>query len=212
MTQASRTALRRLAHRDGPGALAALAAPGDADDHAVLGMVHLDAGRWDAARTSLAQACAWGDVSPVTLLNLALAEDRLFPDGRERLLALADAHPHWDEPRLRLAESFRRAGEAESAKAQYRLALGLNPDRLEALLGLGAMLLTEGDAAAAQPLLRRCCGLAPDNAEAWDAFGIALGMTGQSGTAEAAFAKAQALRPSSLTIALRRATAAFAAG
>ncbi len=183
-----------------------------APDTAIPGLAHLQAGRWAEARADLLRACAFGDVSAVTRINLAIAEDRLSPDGRATLRAVAKAFPLWDEPPLRLAESHRRAGDVAEAIAQYRQTLELNPDRIEALIGLGILLLGSGDPATAQTLLLRCCGLTPDNAEAWDALGLALSMTQESGLAEAAFAKAQALRPHSLTIALRRAGAAFAAG
>ncbi len=212
MTAAARVAMEWLSRQDTGAALAVLERPIDSEDHAALGMIHLAAGRWDPARSHLAQACALGDAQPVTLINLALAEDRLSPAGREQLRALARAHPFWDEPPLRLAESFRRAGEAEAAMAQYRRVLDLNPDRPEALVGLAVLLLGAGEPARAQPLLLRCCGLRPDDAEAWDALGIALSATGDAALAESAFGKAQALRPHSVSIALRRAGAAFAAG
>ncbi len=212
MSLAADRALRMLAANDAAGAAAALAEPEDAADHAVLGMVKLEAADWAGARAHLVQACALGDVTPVTLLNLALAEDRLGTGGQARMQALAAAHPGWDEPPLRLAESCRRHGDATGAMAQYEQVLELNPNRTEALLGLAVLLLASGQPERAQTLLLRCCGAAPAMAEAWDALGIALSQSGDCGPAEAAFARAQNLRPHSITIALRRAAASVAAG
>ena len=212
MSEAAQQAMALLAGNDRLAAAAALSSPIDAADHAVLGMIKLDAAAWDAARSHLLQACALGDMTPVTLLNLALAEDRLGPDGRRRMAALAETCPLWDEPPLRLAESYRRAGDDAEAIVYYEQVLDVNPDRTEALLGLAVLLLATGDAERAQSLLLRCCGVAPGLAEAWDALGVALTQTADSRMAEAAFARAQTLRPDSVTIALRRAGAALAAG
>jgi predicted O-linked N-acetylglucosamine transferase (SPINDLY family) len=211
MTVLAQRALVQLAASDALGALATLAAARDGADYAVLGMAHLQAEHWDAAYAALRQARERGDGSPVTQLNLALAEDRVGLDGRARMRALARHCPDWDEPLLRLAESLRRAGEATLASAEYERALERNPNRTEALLGLGVLSLTGGDPGRAQVLLLRCCGIAPRIAEAWDALGIALLATGDAALAESAFAEAYRLRPGSITIALRRVEASCAA-
>ena len=143
MTALSQRALAQLSGNDNAGALATLADASEAAEFAVLGMTHLHAERWPAALDALRQARALGDGTAVTQLNLALAEDRLGLDGRARLRALARLCPEWDEPRLRLAESFRRAGEAVLAAAEYERALDCNPNRTEALLGLAMLLHLE---------------------------------------------------------------------
>jgi len=212
MSALAHRAMAQLAASDAPGALLTLAAPTEAAEYAVLGMAHLQAERWQAALAALRQARALGDGTAVTQLNLALAEDRLGLEGRARMRVLARHCPDWDEPPLRLAESFRRAGEAALAAAEYERTLERNPNRTEALLGLGALCLTTGDPERAQILLLRCCGVAPRLAEAWDALGIALLATSDAAVAESAFAEAQRLRPGSITIAVRRIEASCAAG
>lgn len=212
MTALAHRAMAQLAACDAPGALATLATPTAAADYAVLGMAHLHEERWDAALAALRQARALGDGSAVTQLNMALAEDRLGLDGRARMRALARHCPDWDEPPLRLAESFRRADEAVLAMLEYERVLECNPNRPEALLGLGVLCLGAGDAVRAQVLLLRCCGVAPRQAEAWDALGFALLATGEAARAESAFAEAQRLRPDDVGMALRRVEAACAAG
>ena len=212
MSALAHRALAQLAASDAPSALATLATPNTAEDYAVLGMAHLQSERWDDALAALRQARSLGDGSAVTQLNLALAEDRLGLDGRARMRALARHCPEWDEPVLRLAESLRRVGEVTRAAAEYERALECNPNRIEALLGLGVLCLTGSDPERAQVLLLRCCGIAPRLPEAWDALGIALLASQDAGLAESAFAEAQRLRPDSVTIALRRVEAACLAG
>lgn len=176
------------------------------------GIACLAGGDWVGAQAVLAAALAEGDESGPTLLNLALAEDRLGQDGRARMRAAAARWPQWDEPPLRLAESYRRGGEPVPAMDAYAQALAINPNRHEALLGLGALMVTIGEPARALPLLLRCCARTPEVAEAWDALGIALRGTGEAAAAEQAAAEAQRLCPDNLGFALRRTGAALAAG
>ncbi len=176
------------------------------------GIACLVAGDWAGAQAALAAAADAGDQSGPTLLNLALAEDRLGEDGRGRMRDLAAAWPHWDEPPLRLAESYRRGNEQVPATDAYERALAINPNREEALLGLGALRLMLGEPASALPLLLRCCARAPARAEAWDALGIAWRATGDPQAAEAAATEAQRLQPDDLGMAFRRMEAAVACG
>ncbi len=176
------------------------------------GIACLAAGNWAGARVAFAAAVAAGDRSGPTLLNLALAEDRVGEDGRARMREAETTWPDWDEPPLRLAESYRRAEEIVPAADAYERALAINPNREEALLGLGVLRLRLGDAAGALPLLLRCCARAPARAEAWDALGIGWRAAGDPAKAEAAAAEAQRLRPDDLGIVLRRVEAAIAAG
>ena len=179
---------------------------------AARGVACLAAGDWAGARAALAAAVAAGDASGPTLLNLALAEDRLGEDGRGRMRAVAARWPDWDEPASRLAESHRRAGESLAAADAYAAALALNPNRGEALLGLGATLVLAGAPGPALPALLRCCARAPEQAEAWDALGVAHLAAGDAAAAAAAAAEAQRLRPGDAGFALRRVHAALAAG
>jgi predicted O-linked N-acetylglucosamine transferase (SPINDLY family) len=162
----------------------------------------------------LRAAAAIGDATPVTLLNLALAEDRTGDRdrARRRMQDLADRLPEWDEPKLRLAESLRAEGCREAAEQAYAAVLEINPRREEALVSLAVLRLGRGDAPGAMKLLLRCCGLAPDNAEAWDALGLALLRTGDAAGAAGAFAEALRAAPRWLDAALHLVDAACAAG
>lgn len=166
------------------------------------------------ALACLRAACARGDRSPVTMLNLAIAENRAGDGEQARRLMreLATLLPDWDEPKLRLAESLRRAGDASAAEHAYTAVLEINPRREEALVGSAALMIQRGDGAAAQPLLWRCVTINPDRAEAWDALGLALMLTREWEAAEAAFGEAHHLAPAMLSYALHLVEAAQAAG
>src|SRR6185312_10053434 len=99
-----------------------------------------------------------------------------------------------------------------AAPAEYEAVLEINPKRIEALLGLAALLMQRREPARAQMLLLRACGIAPDHAPAWDALGVALLLTGEAHEAESAFSQAQRLAPGDDAIALRRVEASVAAG
>ena len=103
---------------------------------------------------------------PADLLNRAIDLDRAggTQPGRAAMRRISEQLPDWDEPILRLAESHRARGGYVEAQAGYRDVLALNPNRREALLGLGALLLDAGEEATA-PLLH-CCGIAPRRPDA----------------------------------------------
>src|SRR5689334_5401828 len=125
------------------------------DVHAAIGVALLADGRFEEALAPLRLALAHGDAQPATMLNLAIAEDRAGDRAGARTLmrGVAVRLPDWDEPLLRLAESFRAAGETEDAEDAYRQVLALNPVRPEALLALGALLLQHGQPEEAHDLL-----------------------------------------------------------
>ncbi len=177
------------------------------------GIAFLAANEPADALIALREAVRFGDKSPTTLLNLAIAEDRAGDVSQARCLMheVAQRLPKWDEPWLRLAESFRAHGEYTAAEEAYTRVLELNPRREAALVALAGLLILRGDAAGAQPLLLRCCGIAPDRAEAWDTLGIALERTGEPALALTAFCEALRRAPASLEYALHRVGAAIMA-
>jgi protein O-GlcNAc transferase len=183
-------------------------------DLAARGTALLAMDRPADALPALLAVVAIGDATPVTLLNLALAEDRAGDRdrARQRMQDLADRLPEWDEPKLRLAESLRAEGRREAAEQAYAAVLEINPRREEALVSLAVLRLGRGDAPGAMPLLLRCCALAPDNAEAWDALGLALLQTGDAAGAAGAFAEALRVVPRWLDAALHLVDAVCTAG
>jgi protein O-GlcNAc transferase len=178
------------------------------------GIAFLAGNRPADALIALREAVRFGDTSPTTRLNLAIAEDRAGDVFHARCLMhkVAQDLPEWDEPWLRLAESFRSHGDNAAAETAYTKVLELNPQRAAALVALAGLLIVRGDAAGAKPLLLRCCGIAPDRAEAWDTLGIALTRTGEPALAYTAFCEALNRAPDALSYALHRVDAAIQAG
>jgi predicted O-linked N-acetylglucosamine transferase (SPINDLY family) len=203
-------ALELLQSGDPAGALARLAATDEPAQHGIRGMLLLANARPAEALTALRLATALGDATPVTMLNLALAEQHAGdPDRADCLMReLQQRMPYWDEPSLRLAESLRAAQQYPAAELAYARVLEINPRREEALVALAGLLLARGDPAEARTLLLRCCGIAPGRAEAWDTLGLALQRTGDAALAGSAYAEAQRLSPRTLEYALHRVAAA----
>ncbi|MGH7043392.1 MAG: tetratricopeptide repeat protein [Acetobacteraceae bacterium] len=170
-------------------------------------------GHVEALRVLRAAATA-GAVSPVSRLNLAIAEDRAGCAVRARRLLrdLAAQLPEWDEPLLRLGQSLRDAGRGAEAAVAYDQALERNPARPEALLARAALHLVGGENAAARGKLLRCCGVAPDRADAWDLLGHALRASGDIALAATAFGEASRREPHRLDYALHRAETSALAG
>jgi protein O-GlcNAc transferase len=194
----------------------------DGTIEAARGTVLLVAGRGEDAVQAFRAALAAGDNRPATLLNLALAQqsagDMLAASTLMRRMAAA--MPSWDEPRLRLAEALRASGDKAGAERAYQQVLELSPARIEALIGVGILLMQRGDGAAAQlPLLRACSEMVQQatsqpqlRAEAWDALGLALMQTSDFAAAEGAFMRARQMAPARLEFALHAADAARANG
>ena len=125
---------------------------------------------------------------------------------------LAESQPDWDEPLSRLAESLRTHGANADATGTYRTVLALNPNREQALLALGALLVDAGKSCQAVAPLLRCCGLAPHILDAWLTLGRAYTETEQPALALAAFTRARPLAPRSIALAHQIVAAALAAG
>jgi len=168
----------------------------------------------EQALAQLRAACAAGDRSPVTILNLAIARDHIgeHDDARAMMRKIAELLPDWDEPWLRLAESWRREGHTDRALKAYGEVLERNPRRHEALVAKGAILLQQHQPDQARSILLRGVGVNPDNPEAWDALGLALTRLGDIAMAESAFAEASRLQPQNVDFALHRVEAAASSG
>jgi protein O-GlcNAc transferase len=152
---------------------------------------------------------------PVHVMRL---RDAMALETEDRAAALATLHslavefPDWSEPWLRIADSHRRANDPALAEPAYGEVLQREPNRVEALIALGVILLGKGHAIAAQSLLIRACGRAPARAEAWAALGLSLIRTEDWRAAESAFAEARRLDPTRLDFIMHAANASVGAG
>ncbi len=181
---------------------------------AEAGVAALAEGRFVDALTILRAVVEAGGATPVTALNLAIAEDRAGDRHKARALmqSIAVQIPEWDEPVLRLAESLRADNDFGGAEEAYRHVLTLQPNRPAALIALGGLLLRRQECEETRELLLRCCGVAPNNPEAWFVLGLAIQGCGEPGRALSAFIRAQELAPDSLTFLLCGADVAMQAG
>jgi protein O-GlcNAc transferase len=140
--------------------------------------------------------------------------------ARDLMRSLAQRLPDWDDPALRLADSFRTHGDRAAAMDAYRTVLALNPNRVQALLALGALSIEAAcPRDALVPLLRccvaallRCCGVAPSNLDAWTTLARAYAAAEEPAKALAAFIRAQTLAPRSIPLLQQLVAATIGAG
>jgi len=138
---------------------------------------------------------------PAEQLNHAIDLARAGETGRAHatMRLLMDQLPDWDEPGLRLAESQRARGDPAAADA-FRAVLAINPNREQALLVMGVLLIEAGAPRVATKPLLRCCGLWPRNLDAWSTLGRAYTDLEEPALALAALARAQRLAPRSTAL------------
>ncbi|MGC9269735.1 tetratricopeptide repeat protein [Acidiphilium sp.] len=134
--------------------------------------------------------------APLSLLSHAI----LLEDQGAHVAARALMHkvtalvPDWDEPWLRIAQSWRGEGRRAEAIAAYDAALMRNPNRFETLLARGVLDLAEAPQNAVM-LLQRAAELAPDQHQIWHALGYGLTVLDQGAAAARAVAMAGRLEP-----------------
>lgn len=88
-------------------------------------------------------------------------------------------------------------GNKQTAMAALTKAVELDPNCVEAQIGLGKLLATSGDYAAAIDRLRKAAQLQPNNADVWLSLGIALGLAKQALEAEVCCRRCLELQPDS---------------
>jgi len=115
--------------------------------------------------------------------------------------ALADfdraitAWPHDADIHAYRGDALRLLNRAADARAAYQHALGLNPDHVRALNGLGLIAAQDGDARAALEYHDRALALDPGFAEAHNGRGLALSRRNDLAGALTSFTRAYALWP-----------------
>ena len=178
------------------------------------GLELLAAGAAAEALPLLKAAAQSGRDRPDILAGVALATEQSM--GRDQAAPLYRAlpllFPEWDEAALIWAEFLRRAGDLPGAEQGYAATLELNPHRIEALLGLGDLLIRRNCSRDAQIPLLRACGVAAERAEAWNSLGLAFAANKDFGVAATAFFEAQRREPRNYEYAMRRVEAAWRCG
>ena len=110
--------------------------------------------------------------------------------------------PSWDEPLIRLAQSYRVDGHVAEAKKLYLQATSLNRERVEPLLAYGVLALQGGDPHDGVSYLSRATELDPANHQAWHGLALTFGALGLQSAALHAIAMAGNLAPNALRYAI----------
>jgi predicted O-linked N-acetylglucosamine transferase (SPINDLY family) len=145
-----------------------------------------------------------GRMKAASVLADAVALDTGNTRKAARLLfqQAAALAPSWDEPLIRLAQSFRAEGHVAEAKKLYLQASTLNRERVEPLLACGVLALQGADPHDAVGYLTRATELDPANHQAWHSLALAFGALGLRSAALRAIARAGNLAPDRLHYAL----------
>ncbi len=177
------------------------------------GLALLAADRAAEALPLLKQAVHDRQATPKLLLGVAMATEQVHGAEQARGLfqALPALYQDWDEAHLRWANFLRREGSIEDAEQEYRAVLNLNPNRIEALLALGSLLISSNRGEAAQILLLQACGIAPERAYCWHGLGLAFAATRNFALASTAFSQAGRRDPVKYEYALLRVESAWRA-
>jgi CheY-like chemotaxis protein len=121
------------------------------------------------------------------------AEDAKKAADAKTTAKAADSEAEYARLIAQASKSF-TANKLQTAAAEYRKALVLNPEGAEALIGLG-MCLVDGNAAKAIPNLEKGLAKAPNNARAHSALGTAYWSTSRNAEAAREFQKYLDLEP-----------------
>jgi len=163
-----------------------------------------EAADWDAlmrdgAIAALRRALALrpGQAEAAATLAALLLEQPWSAEGPEMLRAALKLAPTDASLHVRLGQHQRHQGEAAAAAQSYRVALGLQPDLPQALLGLADALLAQGPDVQVLALIDRAMALDPTMplAQAAALKAVALHRLQRTDEAIAEWQKVLALRP-----------------
>jgi len=145
------------------------------------------------------------------VLALGYLEQWDDPASLEKAIQLLSALPRGSESArvqaalgrafLRSYELSRETAQAEKGRAAAERAIGLDPERPEALLTLGRLGTLTGRPGEGVEAIRKAIRMLPESADAELALASALDATGAKEEAEQAFRRAARLRPSSWVVA-----------
>lgn len=187
--------------------------PKDARARLLLGKTYLLMGQARAAEQALKRARKLGVQESEVLAPLGeayLLQGR-YQEVLEEVQAGEGAPAALQAAVLTLhARAELARGERDQAKAKFAEALRLEPENVQAVLGLARLALAERDYDTAGAKLDLALRLAPDNADAWVVKGELARQQGQVQEAKAAFTRAVALAPTNVVAHLGKATSHIA--
>lgn len=195
---------------------AARLAPDDAQAHYQLGLARRDAGEFEKAATSLERAAALNPISPKIAFSLGGVYGRLgrIDDSRRVLTAaerrrvrLSGLHSEVTPPNegalpigttrdhFNMAFAHAIDGRMEEAALELRRTVQIDPNRLDALMGLGRLYLETGNADSALPYMRRAVALDEGNLVSHMRLGWTYRELGRYHEARQAFGAASRVAP-----------------
>ena len=142
------------------------------------------------------------NAADVIAAGVALDAGNTRECARKLFQQASELAPSWDEPLIRLAQSYRADGHVAEAKELYIQASIRNRWRIEPLLAYGILALQSNDPHDAVGYLSRATDLDPTNHQAWHGLALALGALGLQGAALRAMANAGNLAPDILHYAI----------
>ncbi|UNC13399.1 hypothetical protein FE249_03675 [Acidiphilium multivorum] len=142
------------------------------------------------------------NAADVIAAGVALDAGNTRECARKLFQQASELAPSWDEPLIRLAQSYRADGHVDEAKELYIRASIRNRWRIEPLLAYGILALQSNDPHDAVGYLSRATDLDPTNHQAWHGLALALGALGLQGAALRAMANAGNLAPDILHYAI----------
>lgn len=156
--------------------------PGDAERHALLGLVYEANHLWAEARASFANARTLEPGVAVWPLHEALAAERLgaADEAADLLAKTSEDFSYFAPLHHRLGHLLLELGELERAEGALRRAVALEPNLAETHASLGDLLLRQGAADEARASLERALALDPAYGAAHFLHGRALVATGET--------------------------------
>lgn len=127
---------------------------------------------------------------------IELARGGRYVEALHEFRRLASANPNDHEVRLWIARLHGWMGHPDQAEVVYRSVLLEDPNNVEAILGLGEILIARNAAREALDVLERAEPLAPDDSEVLALLGRAHRETGETTRALAYMERAVAIEPS----------------
>jgi tetratricopeptide (TPR) repeat protein len=212
---------------------AARLAPDDAQAHYQLGLARRDGGEFEKAASSLERAAALNPISPKIGFSLGNVYGRLGRiDDSRRVLAgaerrrarLSGLHSEVSPPNsgalpigspidhYNMALVHASDGRMDAAALELRRTVQIDPNRVDALMGLGRLYLEAGNADSALPYMKRAVALNEGNPVSHMRLGWTYRELGRYHESRQAFREAARVEPKLPEAHLNHGQIAFAMG
>ncbi|MDP7449168.1 MAG: tetratricopeptide repeat protein [Candidatus Latescibacteria bacterium] len=170
------------------------AAPEDTSTARVMGVIYLNAQRYEEAVASFEHVLQYGEHHGV-LINLAITqmdkgESAAATESLQRALAL---EPDCFTCHYNLGNLYWATEDHENARSNFERAVALKPGDLDARFNLAITYLALEELDSALPLLESLSEERPDDGVVWRELGRIYALTARIADSEAAYARAESL-------------------